>query len=196
MTISVTQPANVNPVANAQAAPSSGVAPLAVDFTGSNSSDSDGTIVTYAWTFGDGGNSAQANPSHSYATAGTFVATLTVTDDDGATDTDTVTISVTAPVNQAPVATITQPANGAVFAVGQTVQFAGNGTDAEDGTLPASAFTWEAGFFGGPFQPLANGVKSGSAVVPIPASIVIRLTVRDSKGLTNSKQVQITVTGN
>ena len=196
VTISVTQPANVSPVANAQATPSSGVAPLAVNFTGSNSSDSDGTIVSYAWTFGDGGNSAQANPSHSYAAAGTFVASLTVTDDDGATDTDTVTISVTAPVNQAPVATITQPANGAVFAVGQTVQFAGNGTDAEDGTLPASAFTWEAGFFGGPFQPLASGVKSGSAVVPIPASIVIRLTVRDSKGLTNSKQVQITVTGN
>ena len=61
-------------------------------FSSASSAD-DGTIETYAWTFGDGGTSSLANPSHTYA-AGTYTATLTVTDDGGLTDSDTVAITV------------------------------------------------------------------------------------------------------
>ena len=50
------------------------------------SSDPDGTIASRLWTFGDGGTSTLANPSHTYAAAGSYTATLTVTDDNGATD--------------------------------------------------------------------------------------------------------------
>ncbi|MBS1643737.1 MAG: PKD domain-containing protein [Bacteroidetes bacterium] len=35
--------------------------------------------VSYAWTFGDGGTSTSANPSHTYATAGPYLVTLTTT---------------------------------------------------------------------------------------------------------------------
>lgn len=85
---------NQPPVAVASATPLSGNPPLTVNFTGSNSYDSDGSIVSYAWDFGDGGSSTQANPTHVYTSGGQYVATLEVTDNWGATDTASVTINV------------------------------------------------------------------------------------------------------
>ena len=85
---------NQPPVAGASANPTSGTAPLTVAFTGTGT-DSDGTVVSYTWTFGDGARSTSQNPTHIYNSPGTYTATLTVTDDDGATGTDTVAITVT-----------------------------------------------------------------------------------------------------
>lgn len=70
---------------------------LVVSFNSSTSSDSDGTIASRAWTFGDGGTSTATNPSHTYAAAGTYTVKLTVTDNDGATDAKEAQIEVTAP---------------------------------------------------------------------------------------------------
>ena len=67
---------------------------LAVTFT-DQSTDSDGTIASRAWTFGDGGTSTATSPSHTYAAAGTYTVTLKVTDNDGATDTHSTTVTVT-----------------------------------------------------------------------------------------------------
>ncbi len=53
------------------------------------------TPYVYAWTFGDGGTSAVANPTHAYATAGTFTVTLTVTDSSTPTQSSTATNTVT-----------------------------------------------------------------------------------------------------
>jgi PKD repeat protein len=85
---------NQAPVAIASANPQSGDAPLAVQFSGDSSYDSDGTVTGFAWDFGDGSTSNEANPSHTYTDAGTFNAVLTVTDDLGATGSATVTIDV------------------------------------------------------------------------------------------------------
>jgi len=68
-----------------------------VSFNGSGSSDSDGSITLYAWSFGEGGSSSGVTASHTYSSAGTYTARLTVTDDDGATDTTTTQIEVSAP---------------------------------------------------------------------------------------------------
>ena len=65
-----------------------GVAVL-VRFDGSGSSDSDGTIVTYAWSFGDGATGSGQTATHTYADAGAYTPQLTVTDDRGATHTVT-----------------------------------------------------------------------------------------------------------
>jgi chitinase len=90
------QPPNQPPVAAASATPTSGMAPLSVTFSSAGSSDPDGSIVSFAWSFGDGGTSTSANPSHAYSTAGAYTATLTVTDNRGATASKSVAISVQA----------------------------------------------------------------------------------------------------
>jgi PKD repeat protein len=68
---------------------------LACSFT-DLSADSDGTIVSRSWTFGDGGTSSATNPSHTYAANGTYTVTLTVTDDGGASDSASRNVTVTA----------------------------------------------------------------------------------------------------
>ena len=58
---------------------------LTADFVGTSSTAFDNaTIAQYAWTFGDGGTSTQASPSHDYAAGGTYDVTLTVSDSTGA----------------------------------------------------------------------------------------------------------------
>ncbi|HJR54448.1 MAG TPA: S8 family serine peptidase [Gemmatimonadota bacterium] len=61
------------------------------------STDGDGTVVGWAWTFGDGGTSSQQNPTHAYACSGTYPVTLRVTDDGGAIGTATRSVSVSVP---------------------------------------------------------------------------------------------------
>ncbi len=189
---------NQPPTAVAEASPTSGTAPLTVNFTGSNSSDSDGTITTYSWDFGDGNTSTQPDPTHTYQNPGTYTAVLTVRDDDDATDTDQVTITVTEAPNQPPTAIITQPADGDIFTIGETINYAGDGTDSEDGILPSSAFTWTAvRVADGASFLIATGVKSGTVTIPPntqPGDYMIILQVEDSQGSTGTDQVTVTVT--
>ncbi len=90
------------PTAVISATPTSGDAPLNVSFNGSGSSDPDGSIVSYAWNFGDGSTGSGVSTSHTYNSAGNYTATLIVTDDSGQTASDNITINVTStgPQNQ------------------------------------------------------------------------------------------------
>jgi serine protease len=67
---------------------------LTATFT-DGSSDSDGSIASHSWTFGDGGTSTSTNPSHTYAAGGTYSVTETVTDNGGATGSVTKSVTVT-----------------------------------------------------------------------------------------------------
>jgi PKD repeat protein len=87
---------NTVPVAQAQATPVSGSAPLQVSFDASGSYDPDGTISSYAWDFGDGGVGSGITATHTYVTPGTYDATLTATDNLGGTNEYWLTISVSA----------------------------------------------------------------------------------------------------
>ncbi|MGB7343217.1 MAG: lamin tail domain-containing protein [Pirellulaceae bacterium] len=95
---SVVGEANLAPTANA-GGPYYGTTADTFSLSGSTSSDSDGTIATYAWDLdhdGDYDDATGETVSFSSATVGTFVVGLQVTDDDGATSVDTGTIKVSA----------------------------------------------------------------------------------------------------
>jgi outer membrane protein OmpA-like peptidoglycan-associated protein len=70
--------------------PTSGTAPLMVEFKGS--ADGGCPPVTYKWDFGDGSTSTEQNPSHSYEPVGNYTASLTVTDSKKGTSQKTVSI--------------------------------------------------------------------------------------------------------
>ncbi len=120
------------PIARATATPSSGGTPLAVSFSSAGSSDPAGGALTYRWTFGDGGTSTAANPSHTYTTRGQFNAQLTVTATNGRTG--VANLAVTSG-NTAPTVRFTGPAHGGMFAFGDTVPYGVTVTDPEDATI-------------------------------------------------------------
>lgn len=68
----------------ALSAAENGTAPLLVSFCGEDSRDTDGSIVSYEWSFGDGATDTAETTTHTYAAAGRYVASLVVTDDKGA----------------------------------------------------------------------------------------------------------------
>ena len=72
---------------------------LVCGFDGSGSSDPDGDgVVGFAWDFGDGGESDEAEPEHEFAAAGVYEVTLTVTDGRGGQGSVTRSVTVAEPV--------------------------------------------------------------------------------------------------
>ena len=61
------------------------------------STDADGSVVGWAWDFGDGSLSGARNPTHSYATPGSYVVRLIATDDDGAATATQASVAVSVP---------------------------------------------------------------------------------------------------
>ncbi|MFI6758646.1 ThuA domain-containing protein [Micromonospora sp. NPDC050417] len=121
-----------SPIAVANAEPTSGPAPLAVQFSSAGSRDPDGGALTYAWNFGDSTTSTEANPSHTYAAAGNYNAQLTVTNPKGRTAVANVPVTVG---NTAPTVSIEFPPDGGFFEWGDLVKYRVNVTDPEDGTI-------------------------------------------------------------
>jgi len=125
-------PADVPPVAVAGASPTSGLAPLAVTFSGAASTDADGDSLAFAWAFGDGATATGRLASHTYAATGSYAALLTVLDARGGSDTASVPIAVTAPVVSFPLTPVLDTFNRANGAIG------GNWIDQVTGFVIAS----------------------------------------------------------
>lgn len=92
---------NISPTVVITASTTSGVAPVAVTFNGSGSSDPDGTISSYARNFGDGTTGSGATVGKTFSAAGTYTGTLTVTDNRGGKGGSSAVIQV--PPNQSKV---------------------------------------------------------------------------------------------
>ncbi|HEX6638926.1 MAG TPA: PQQ-dependent sugar dehydrogenase, partial [Steroidobacteraceae bacterium] len=162
----------------------SGSAPLQYQWqrNGANISGATGSTYSFTATAADNGATFRAVVSNGAGSAVSNSATLTV------------------PANAAPTGTITSPASQR-YRGGQTFTFTGTGTDTEDGTLPASAFTWRVDFHHDthwhPFMPATSGVTSGSFTIAdrgeTSANVYYRLflTVRDSGGLTQTSYVDL-----
>jgi PKD repeat protein len=80
-------------IASAKGSPTTGQAPLTVNFTGKATGGT--SPYSYSWNFGDGQSSSLQNPSHIFSSAGTYKVVLKVTDSRNATDTESLTIVVT-----------------------------------------------------------------------------------------------------
>lgn len=128
-------------------------------------------------------------------------AKFTVFVSNGTTNQTSNVATLTVIKNEPPVATINTPTNGAFYEAGTLLNFSGTATDPEDGTLPASAFTWKIDFHHDthvhPGMDATNGVKTGSMLIPNEGEVStnvwyrIYLTVTDSKGTTTTVQKDI-----
>ena len=85
---------NAKPVAGFRAYLADASDPTTVFLDGTASADSDGTIITYQWGFGDGTIGSGAQVEHTYSRIDKFAATLLVIDDRGASDKTTQTIDL------------------------------------------------------------------------------------------------------
>jgi len=107
---------------------------LGCTFT-STSSDPDGTIASYSWTFGDGGTSTLQNPSHTYAAGGNYTVTLARDRQPGRPEHHDLQDSDGEPPNQAPTANFTSSCSG----LGCT--FTSTSSD-PDGTIASYSWTF------------------------------------------------------
>jgi len=92
---------NISPTARFSCASNN----LIVSLNGSGSADTDGSIETYDWKFGDGNTGTGIVTTYKYVDAGTYTIRLTVTDNSGAMNSVTATVTVSV----APMPTPTPP---------------------------------------------------------------------------------------
>ncbi len=149
---------------------------LSCQFTNA-STDSDGSIASRSWTFGDGAKSSTSNPAHSYASAGTYTVKLVVTDNDGASASFTRSVSV-GTGNQPPTASFTQTCTGL------SCQFTDESTDS-DGSLPVHWWTFGDGDASGGLTPTHTYASAGTYEV--------KLVVQDNDGASASFTRSVTV---
>lgn len=180
--IFTTASANSPPTAGFTYLPSNPTTSDTISFT-DTSTDSDGTIVSWSWDFGDSSTSTLQNPTHQYTTAATYTVTLTVTDDDGATDSTSQNIAVTETPNSPPTASFTYlPASPTTDS---TVSFTDTSTDS-DGTI--ASWSWNFGDGG------SSTAQNPTHQYTSANIYTVTLTVTDDDGATDSASQSITVT--
>jgi PKD repeat protein len=176
---------NTPPVAQANG-PYSGTEGSAVQFSSSGSLDPDGSIVSYAWSFGDGNTSASANPSHAYVAAGTYNVSLTVTDDAGDATSDATTATIQAiVVNTPPTADANGPYTGFV---GDTIVFDGRASRDPDGAIVRYDWDFGDGTMGADAGPAPTHVYAATG------QFTVTLTVIDDAGDTGRAASSATIT--
>ena len=142
-------------------------------------SDSDGTIISWYWDFGDGTTSNERNPSHHYSQKGTYSVSLKATDNDNDWDTTTIQITV---VNLEPTAVFT--ASTSTLIIGDTVDFSENSTDPENAIVER---VWDFG------DGSVSTTKNPSHMFETTGTYQVTLTVTDDEGLTDSTSIAVHV---
>ena len=157
------------------------VSHLIASVDASASSDPDGTVAGYAWSFGDGTSGAGVTTTHAYAAAGTYPVTLTVTDNSGATGVVTKQVTVVAP-NQLPTAAFI-----ATTATELTADVDASTSADPDGSIASYAWAFGDGSLG-------TGVST-SHPFSAAGTYQVTLTVTDDRGGATSVTRPVTVTG-
>src|SRR5438309_742562 len=145
---------------------------LACSFS-DQSSDPDGSVASWQWTFGDGtSGSTTQNPSHAYSAGGSYTVTLTVKDNqNGSSSPVSHTVQVTAP-NQPPSAAFTSSCNGLACS------FSDQSSD-PDGSVTSWQWTYLDGTSGSTAQNPSHTYSAGG-------SYTVTLTVKDNQNASSS----------
>ncbi len=162
---------NTLPIAEIDAAPTMGIAPLTVEFDAGESYDPDGTIRRYEWDFGDGHEGAGVRIDHTYTAAGEYEATLTVVDKRGGRATGSVEIAVRG-ANELPVAAFSAYPSPAYPR--QTVRFNAGASYDPDGEIELYAWSYGDGSTG-------TGASAFHQYASV-GSYTVTLTIRDNDG--------------
>ena len=150
---------------------------LTATFT-DQSYDSDGSVVSYSWAFGDGATSTQQNPSHTYSTSGTYTVELIVTDNEGATGSTSKDVTVSTSTNVSPTADFTFTTNEL------TATFTDESYDS-DGNVVSWSWTFGDG--------ATSTQQNPSHTYSTAGTYTVGLTVTDDDGATGSISKDVTV---
>lgn len=172
----VEQP-NAPPTALFTVTPTAAAVGETITFDASASFDSDGSIASYLWDFGDDETGSGIRATHVYTSDEIYTATLTVTDDDGATASATRFTLVAASAQPDRPIAVFVPTSAAVD-VGDTVQFDASASSSPNGRI--LTYAWE---FGDGAE--AVGIVAGHTFAAAGAHTV-RLTVTDEAGVSAS----------
>ena len=168
--------------------PNTGSYPLPVAFTSTPTGGTNTEWVsgvgwqdlpyTYSWTFGDGGSSSEANPSHTYQIAGSFTATLVIHDGLSRMASETFSVTVTLPPLQLTVSRT--PGSG-------NYPLEVNFSSSVSGGVPTYSYSWTFGDGGTSAQahPVHTYEKSGT--------FTVTLVVYDSQSGEITKTTDVTV---
>jgi PKD repeat protein len=141
-----------------------------ITFSGTGSTISTGSIVSYAWNFGDGTTASGEQVTHTYTQPGQYLVTLTVTGSDGVSSTATATLQI---VPSGPTAVINAPTSGQA---NQVILFDGSSSSSSSGQI--TSYTWDFG----------DGTTGTGARIrhqyAQPGQYTVSLTVTASNGTT------------
>ena len=150
----------------------------ACDFDAAGSTDADGSVVSYAWDFGDGSTGNGTAPSHDFTTSGTRDVTLTVTDDEGTAGSVVVPVSVTR-TNAAPVASLTTTCRYLVCT------FDASGSTDADGSV--ASYAWDFG----DGQVAVTTTATTTHTYASAGSVAAAVTVTDNDGGTGTSSREV-----
>ena len=161
-----------------------------IHFNGSGLDAEDGVLTgaSLVWSSNLAGQIGTGTSISVSLDAGAHTITLTATDSQGVSGTASINTNVDpAPVNNPPSASINIPDDVFTFLTTDTINFAGTGSDAEDGNLTGSSLVWSSN--------LAGQIGTGTSInVSLGAGIhTITLTATDSLGAAGSESINITV---
>lgn len=175
VTATAPPPANAAPVADFTFTQEG----LVVRVNGSTSRDSDGSIASYTWEWGDATpNGAGSTALHTYAAPGSYQIRLTVRDNGGEAATRTATVAVSAPEDGAPVASFSAAVDGLVVVVDATAS-------TDDGGVASFEWAWGDGDSGA--GPTAEHAYARAG------TYTITLTARDAAGHAGTATRSVTV---
>jgi len=154
-----------------------------VTFDASSSTPNGGSIVSYAWDFGDGNTGSGMIVNHTYSDGGDFTVTLNITDSEGLWDTESTIVTVM----KLPVASFTVSPVSPL--AGEAATFDASSSTPNGGSIVS--YVWDFG------DGNSSWTESDPIAVHVYAAVgnyTVILNITDSEGLWDTESKNVTVT--